>query len=71
MNVEKQPPVPIPNEEIKPGNIPFGDRLLSVFEEADMFICGLTREQVAGMTPESLEQLADHVAETSDILLGS
>jgi hypothetical protein len=71
MNVEKQPTGAVPASEMKPENIPFGDRPLSVFEKADMLICGLTREQIANMTPESLEQLSDHVVETSYILLGS
>jgi hypothetical protein len=71
MNVEKLPPGSISKVGINPENIPFGDRSLSVFEEADMLICGLSREQIANMTPEALEQMADHVVETSWILLGS
>ena len=47
------------------------DRPLTVFEEIDMLAAGKTREDIAGMTPESLENLADATADQSDLFIGS
>lgn len=54
------------------GDSPFGtDRLLTVFEEGDMLLCGLTRAQIADMTPSELGALADMVADQSTLLVGA
>ena len=46
--------------------LPIGTkRLLTVMEEGDMLAAGLTREQIADMTPESLKNLADISVELS------
>ena len=54
------------------GDSPFGpDRLLTVFEEGDMLLCGLIREEIVDMTPSELGAFADMVADQSTLLLGS
>ncbi|MBI5620794.1 hypothetical protein HY949_03385 [Candidatus Gottesmanbacteria bacterium] len=54
------------------GDARFGpDRLLTVFEEGDMLLCGLSREEIAGMIPSELGAMADRLAEQSTLLLGS
>lgn len=54
------------------GDSLFGpDRQLTVFEEGDMPLCGLTREEIVNMTPSELGAFADMVADQSTLLLGS
>lgn len=54
------------------GDSPFGpDRQLTVFEEGDMLLCGLTRAGIADMTPSELDAFADMVADQSTLLVGA
>ncbi len=54
------------------GDLPFGpDRLLTVFEEGDMLLCGFKREEITGMTPSELSAHADMIADLSDLLIGA
>ncbi len=66
-------PVPLlAGETEKPKSPPIGPtRPLTVFEEIDMLAAGKTREEVTGMTPEALENIADTIAGQSDLFIGS
>lgn len=46
-------------------------RPLSVSEEADLLVTGLTRRQASRMSPKSLRELAEAAVNQSDIFLGS
>jgi hypothetical protein len=52
------------------GDLPFGDRPLTVFEEENMLLLGMTRADISAMTPTQLAESASHVEETSTLLLG-
>lgn len=60
-----------PKDAAKFAGLPIGNRLLSVEEEANMLAAGLSREKIADMTPEALQNLADATVAQSDIFLGS
>jgi len=47
-----------------------GERRLTVTEEGDMLLAGLSRKDLRNMTPERLKDLADWTAEQSNLLLG-
>lgn len=54
------------------GDSPFGaDRLLTVFEEGNMLLCGLTRAEITDMTPSELGAFADMAAGWSTFLIGA
>ncbi len=63
---ELQPNVPSQEPEA-----PIGHRKLTVWEQSDALLCGLTVDEVREMTPSELARLADMTADMSDILLGS
>ncbi|MBU1326930.1 hypothetical protein KKB64_00855 [Patescibacteria group bacterium] len=51
-------------------DVVIGTRPLTTFEDGDMLLTGLEREDVALMTPGELAELADLVANQSTLLLG-
>lgn len=52
--------------------LPIGlERLLTIYEEADMLAIGLDRKKIADITPKELRVLADFSVDRSNIFLGS
>ena len=49
---------------------PIGNRRLTVFEQGDQYLCGLSDQEVVAMTPKELSELADLLTAQSTILLG-
>ena len=60
-------------EQAKPfAGIPIGvSRLLTKIEEGNMLLCKFTREQIATMTPDELEEYTKPFESTGDLLLGA
>ena len=71
-----------PNSDTLPGYLPLEEaeklaglpidptRLLSMAEEADMLAAGYERDQIVGLTPEQLQDIADMVVEQSELFVG-
>lgn len=47
-----------------------GDRKLTPFEEGDALLVGLSRDELAKMTPKKLRSLADSPGTDTNLLLG-
>lgn len=53
-------------------DLPIGiDRYLTVEEQLDIDLIGLPREELAGMTPKEIKELADSIADSSNLFLGA